>query len=141
MFLAAFFLWASYFNSTTALQSPRIYLEYARLDALPIYSKFINGFFSRYITPFVLIIAVGQFMIFLGLLLNRNWVRLSCIGGILFGVAIAPLGVGSAFPATLSMSIAFFILFRNYEHDFIWNAKQYRPQDKKSIPHASPSTL
>ncbi len=126
IFLAAFFLWASYFNSTSALRSPEIYLDYARLDALPVYSDFIDGFFSRHITPFVFTIAVGQFLIFLGLILNRTWTKLACAGGIIFGLAIAPLGVGSAFPATVSMSIAFFILFRKYHHEFIWKWNQYR---------------
>src|SRR6266542_2009421 len=97
IFLAGFFLWASYFNSTHAILSPQIYLIYATLDALPFYSDFINGFFSHYITPFVFTIAVGQFLIFFGLLLNKTWVKLSCIGGIIFGLAIVPLGVGFDF--------------------------------------------
>lgn len=128
IFLAGFFLWASYFNSTHAILSPQIYLIYATLDALPFYSNFINGFFSHYITPFVFTIAVGQFLIFFGLLLNKTWVKLSCIGGIIFGLAIAPLGVGSAFPTTISMAIAFYILLIRYEHDFIWKWKQYQQQ-------------
>lgn len=125
IFLAAFFLWASYFNSTSAIRTPEIYLDYARLDALPLYSDFINGFFSHHITLFVFAIAVGQFLIFTGLLLNNTWTKLACIGGIIFGLAIAPLGVGSAFPSTVSMAIAFYILASRYKHDFIWKWKQY----------------
>jgi len=63
---------------------------------------------------------VGQLLIALGLILNKTWTKIACIGGIIFGLAIAPLGVGSAFPATVSMAVAFFILFKKYEHDFIW---------------------
>ena len=66
IFFAGFFLWAAYFNSTTAIQSPQIYLTYASLNALPAYSRFINGFFSEHITVFVFAIAVGQFLIALG---------------------------------------------------------------------------
>src|SRR6266511_3228644 len=55
-------------------------------------------------------------------------VKLACIGGIIFCLAIAPLGVGSAFPATVSMAIAFYILLIRYEHDFIWKWKQYQQQ-------------
>ncbi len=134
-FLAAFFLWASYFNSTTAVLSPEIYLTYARLDALPIYIDFINGFFSHYITPFVFAIAVGQFLIFIGLILNKTWTKVACIGGIIFGLAIAPLGVGSAFPATVSMAIAFYILLKKYEHDYIWHWKQYNKPEIKIVIH------
>jgi hypothetical protein len=125
VFLAGFFLWASYFNSTSSVMSPQVYLTYARLDALPIYSRFINGFFSQHITPFVFTIAVGQFMIFLGMILDQTFTKLACIGGIIFGLAIAPLGVGSAFPSTVSMAIAFYILLKKYDHDFIWKWNQY----------------
>jgi len=126
IFLAGFFLWASYINSVSAIMSPEIYLTYARLDALPFYSRFINGFFSQHITPFVCTIAAGQFMIFLGMTLGKTFTKLACIGGIIFGFAIAPLGVGSAFPATVSMAIAFFILLKKDPHDFIWKLKQYK---------------
>lgn len=126
MFLAGFFLWAAYINSTLAILSPETYLTYATLNALPIYSRFINGFFAEHITVFVVAIAVGQFLIALGLMLNKRWVQLACIGGIIFGLAIAPLGVGSAFPATVCMAIAFFILLKKYEHEFIWKLKQYK---------------
>jgi len=127
IFFAGFFLWASYFNSTSSIYSPEIYLTYAKLDALPAYSNFINGFFSEHITSFVFSISVGQFLIALGLVLNKTWTKLACIGGIIFGLAIAPLGVGSAFPSTVSMAVGFFILLKKYEHDFIWKLNQYRP--------------
>ena len=135
IFLGGFFLWASYFNSTSSVASPEIYLNYARLDALPVYSRFILGFFSQHITVFVFAIAVGQFMIFLGMIFNRTFTKLGCIGGAIFGIAIAPLGVGSAFPATVSMAIAFFILFKKYDHDFIWKWKQYNHQIENTLSH------
>ena len=126
IFFAGFFLWAAYFNSTTAIQSPKTYLTYATLNALPAYSKFINGFFSAHITVIVLSIAILQFLIALGLILNRTRVRLACFGGIIFGLAIAPLGVGSGFPSTVCMAIAFFILSKKQNHDFVWKLKQYQ---------------
>lgn len=126
IFLAGFFLWAGYFNSTTALQSPEIYLNYATLNPLPAYSRFINGFFSEHITIIVFAIAIGQFLIAIGLILNKLWVKLACMGGIVFGLAIAPLGVGSGFPSTVCMAIAFFILLKKHRHDFIWKLKQYK---------------
>jgi hypothetical protein len=125
IFLALFFLWACYFNSKTSIQKPGIYLTYALLDALPVYSNFINGFFSDHITTFVFTIAIGQFLIALGLILNNTFTKLACIGGIIFGLAIAPLGVGSAFPSTILMAIAFYILLRRNKHDYIWKWKQY----------------
>lgn len=126
IFFAGFFLWAALFNFTTAIRSPGIYLTYADLNALPVYSKFINGFFSEHITEIVCSIAAAQFLIALGLILNKAWVKLACIGGIIFGLAIAPLGVGSGFPSTVSMAIAFFILLKKYHHGFIWKLQQYK---------------
>jgi hypothetical protein len=74
----------------------------------------------------VLGIAICQALIALGLVLNNGWTKAACLGGIIFGLAIAPLGIGSAFPSTLSMAIAFYILFKKYDHDLIWKWKQYR---------------
>lgn len=125
-FLAVFFLWAGYFNSTSAIRSPEIYLTYAQLDAIPLYEAFINGFFSKHITAFFFAISIGQYLIAPGLILNKSWTKIACIGGIMFGLAIAPPGVGSAFPATVFMAITFFILLRKYDHDFIWKLNQYK---------------
>jgi hypothetical protein len=58
------------------------------------------------------------------------------VGGIIFGLAIAPLAIGSGFPTTVSMAIAFLILLVKYKHDFIWKLNQYRslrPQSTSSV--------
>ncbi|MFI5153959.1 MAG: hypothetical protein ACHQET_11535 [Chitinophagales bacterium] len=127
IFLAALFLWASLVNFSTAMRKPEVYLEYAQLSFMPFYRDFIKGFFSQHVRAFVLMVAAGQFLIFSGLCLKSQWTTLACLGGIIFGLAIVPLGVGSAFPATLLMAISFFILFQRPEHDFIWKLNQYGP--------------
>jgi hypothetical protein len=48
------------------------------------------------------------------------------MGGIVFGLAIAPLWVGSGFPSTVCMAIAFFILLKKDNHDFIWKLNRYK---------------
>ncbi len=48
----------------------------------------------------------------------------------MFGPAVAPLGVGSACPATISIAVALYILCKKYNHDFIWNLKQYQRAGK-----------
>jgi hypothetical protein len=125
LFLAVVFLWASCVNARTALIHPEVYLEYARLTSVPFYRAFINGYFSQHIRPFILFISAGEFLIFVGLLLANRWVKLACWGGILFGMAISPLSVGSAFPATLLMSLSFWILYNKNRHTIIWNWGQY----------------
>jgi len=125
IFLALVFLWAGWVNSGYAIRNPAIYLEYKDLTPLPVYREFIKGFFALHTRMIVIMIAFFQFMIFIGMLTKNGWFRLACLGGIIFGIAIAPLGIGSAFPATLLMAWAFYILFRKYGHDYIWKPKQY----------------
>ena len=59
------------------------------------------------VQPMVLIIAVGQVFIAMSTFMKRRWFRVGCIGGISFCLAIAPLGMGAAFPSTLLMAFAF----------------------------------
>lgn len=123
IFFILLFLWASYTNFSTAYHSPEVYLDYGKLTFLPVYKNFIYGFFSAHIQPFVFTVAACQLIIAVGLMLNKPFVRIACIGGIIFGVAIAPFGVGSAFPSTLFMAAALLILIRKLGHEYIW--KQY----------------
>jgi hypothetical protein len=125
LFLAVVFLWAAFINTRTSLTNPDVYIEYARLTPVPVYREFINGFFSHHIRPIILFIATGEFLIFVGLLIGNRWIRLACWGGMLFGLAISPLSVGSAFPATLLMALSFWILYNKNRHISIWNWRQY----------------
>jgi hypothetical protein len=126
IFLAGFFLWAAGLNATLALTKPEVYLDYGRLTSIGIYKDFINGYFASHIPAFVSGIAFGQFLIFAGLVVNGGWTKMACVGGIVFGLSIAPLMTGSAFPATFIMALAFFILLKRYKHDYIWKIRQYQ---------------
>ncbi len=105
------FLGASIVKLMFALQQPRIYLEYAA-GAIPLYRQFIEGVFAGNPRAFILPIAAGQFLIAVLMLTKRRWFRLGTIGGMIFFLAIAPLGVGSAFPATVIMAAAMVLLFQ-----------------------------
>lgn len=127
MLLAMIFLGAAYYNTNTAILDPQTYLEFGDLSWSENYQNFINGWFSEHIQLVLFFIATGQVLIFLGLLLRKGWTVLACLGGFIFGLAIAPLGFGSAFPSSLIMGIAFLILLLKYKkHDFIWKFRQYR---------------
>jgi hypothetical protein len=133
IFLATVFLWAAYTNFKTALSSPEVYLDYEKFTPVPFYREFINGIFSQHIKPFVFLIAMGEFFICIGLLLKNGLVKMSCLGGILFGLAISPLGIGSAFPATVLMALAFGILLKKERHDYIWKWRQYEQFHHNSL--------
>ncbi|MFN7118280.1 MAG: hypothetical protein ACK4TA_15880 [Saprospiraceae bacterium] len=116
------FLWASWANTTTALFAPQLYLEYAQFTFLPLYRDFINGLFSHHVTTLVLGIAVCQFLIGSSMLLKGVIFRLGTMGGIVFLLSIAPLGVGSAFPATLVMAAGLYLLIRKNSNIYLWQA-------------------
>mgnify|MGYP001547281332 CR=1 FL=1 len=117
------FGWACWMNYTTSHNNPNVYLEYASLTPLTVYSKFINGWFKEHITVMVTLISIGQGLIALGMLLNGRWVRLACIGAIIFLMAIAPLGVGSGFPFSITASIAAWIIIKKDNLNYLWKLR------------------
>ncbi len=108
---ATLFLWASVTNMYLGLMKPEVYLEYADM-ALPFYRDFINGRFSHFNHFLIPFIAFGQFILAIGMLLKDWWVKLACVGAIVFFVGIAPLMVGSAFPFSITVSIAAYLILR-----------------------------
>ncbi len=110
---------ASVVNTLTALHNPELYLDYASTAIGP-YRNFIEGWFAEHARSAVTLIAVGQGMIAVGMVLSGWWVRLACIGAIIFLLAIAPLGVGSAFPFSITVSLAAYFILRRRAFDYLW---------------------
>jgi hypothetical protein len=115
---ATIFLWAAIINATTAMMKPQVYLEYATLTPVPAYARFITGWFALHIQDMVIAIALGQFAIAALLVQRRPWRVLGVVGAIIFLLAIAPLGVGSAFPFSLTFIAAIIVMDRRrrYHH-------------------------
>ena len=103
------FLWAAQINLRTAIWNPGTYLEYARWAVGP-YRAFILGPFARHTTLIVAAIAVGQLAIASLVVARGRAVTLGLLGAITFLLAIAPLGRGSAFPFSLTASVAAVVL-------------------------------
>lgn len=106
------FGWACWMNWTTAQNNPGAYLEYAGLSFSGWYRAFINGWFSKHIPLAVGFIATCQGLIALCMLLKGRIFKAGCAGGIIFLLAIAPLGVGSGFPCTIIFAAAMAVLFQ-----------------------------
>lgn len=104
------FTGAGFFNIYNAITDPQVYQTYKELAVLAFYREFIDGFFSEHTQLFILIIGVGQLFIGTFLIGSGRLFSMGVIGGTIFLVAIAPLGFGSAFPATLLMVCALFII-------------------------------
>jgi hypothetical protein len=122
---AFLFFWAGTTNLYFGITKPDIYLEYADM-AIPFYRDFINGWFSRNIHIVVPMIAIGQFFIAISMLLKGFWVKLACLGSIIFLLSIAPLLVGAAFPFSITVSIAAFVIYLYDDRDYAWT-KQSSP--------------
>jgi hypothetical protein len=113
------FAWACWMNWTLSLKEPAVYQDYAELALFDGYRDFITGWFSRNTSWVVATIATCQGLIAISMLL-KGWIyKLGCIGGMIFLLAIVPLGVGSGFPCTISFAIALFILFKKGK-TFAW---------------------
>ena len=118
------FAWACWINWTYSQNDPGAYQEYAELTFSGVYKKFITGWFSHNTAWVVSVIATCQGLIAISMLL-KGWIfKLGCIGGIIFLLAIAPLGVGSGFPCTIIFAISLFILY-NKVQNYWWIARQH----------------
>lgn len=124
---ALLFFWAAGTNMYIGITKPDTYQLYADL-AIPAYRDFINGWFSHYNHIVIPLIAVGQFLIASGMLLRGWWVNAASIGAIIFLLSIAPLMVGSAFPFSLTVSIAAWLILLNDDKSYVW---------KKQVDHLS----
>jgi hypothetical protein len=113
------FAGASYTNWWVLATSPKDYLAYANMSFLLLYKDFIHGWFSTHIQLVVGFIATIQALIALSLLM-KGWIyKTGCLAAILFFLLLSPLGVGAAFPCTLILAIATWILLKN-QHAYLW---------------------
>ena len=116
------FLWAGFYNLRTAFIRPDEYLGFAHFTYSEWYHSFITGIFSHHITLIITAIAIGQIAIAILIALRGRAVILGLAGAVIFLVAIAPLGTGSAFPSTILMAIAAILLLR---YDYPRNLAEY----------------
>lgn len=112
--LGVVFLAAGITNAYTAIDAPGSYLDYERLALLELYREFIGGWFAAHVRPMVMLIAAGQVAIATGMFLNRALLRPAVVGALVFLLAIAPLGVGSAFPCSILLAMAAALLWRRH---------------------------
>lgn len=108
------FILAGIFNIFMVVKDPQSYLVY-RDNAVDFYNFFIDGVFSSFTIFIVSLIGTGQILVGIFLFRKGKLYLLGILGGIIFLVAIAPLGIGSAFPSTLLMAISLVLLYIQYK--------------------------
>lgn len=116
------FAWAFWTNTQTALRTPAMYTGFAQFAFFEWYRQFINGYFATHTAPIVLAIATGQALIALAMLAEGPFFRMGAAGGILFLLAISPLGIGSAFPSTLILAAGLVLLYQQGSSAWLWHA-------------------
>jgi len=131
LLFALLFAWACWLNYTTAHYNPEEYLNYAVLTPFDLYRDFINGWFKEHIISMVTIIAFGQGLIALGMLLKGWMVRIAGLGAIVFFLTIVPLGIGAGFPATILSALSIYFILKNDDLNYLWKFK-----NKKSSTEA-----
>jgi hypothetical protein len=127
------FGWASWVNTTTAIENPIIYLDTAIYTPFTIYKEIILGFFSMHITLIVISIAVCQALIAISMVGKGGLFKTGAAGGIIFLLCIAPLGAGSGFPFTVILAAGLWLLMRNNSHSYIWQAPQLKRKYKPAL--------
>ena len=111
--LGVIFLAASVANTHLAWTNPSEYLDFGNFALLDVYRRFIDGWFAAHTQPFVFSIAAGQFVVGLGMIVSGRLLKPAIVGIVVFSLAIAPLGVASAFPCTVFLAIAAIMIWNN----------------------------
>jgi hypothetical protein len=106
------FIIAGIVNLINVYNEPGIYVDAFGPSAIEPYREIIYGVFAKHSDIYVTLIAAAQVIIG-GLIWSaRFWYFLGLTGGIIFLLAIAPLGVGSAFPCTVILAIGLILMMR-----------------------------
>jgi hypothetical protein len=114
----ALFGWAAYTNSRIALASPLDYQKFGDLTTFGPYRDFIHGWFRAHTAELLMPIAAGQLAIALMLIANRRITRrLAVFGAVVFLLAVAPLGVGSAFPFSITYAVGLLVMLYGLDRD------------------------
>ncbi|SKC83571.1 hypothetical protein [Ohtaekwangia koreensis] len=110
--LSGIFIGAAAFNGFTAWKNPDLYLLFGELTTSGLYRSIILGPFSRHIELYISILVCYQVLVGAFLLYNGKLMKAAMLAGTIFLLGIAPLGIGSAFPAPLILATSLIILIR-----------------------------
>jgi hypothetical protein len=133
LFFLLLFAWAFWINCSMAIESPWAYEDYAD-SAVPLYEQFILGAFQKIITPMVLAIAACQGLIAISMLMKGLLFRIACWGGIVFCMAVAPIGAYAAFPATVFLAIALYLLQKKHDNLYLWERSHHSHEKTAFVP-------
>lgn len=106
------FIIAGIVNLITVVNEPGVYVDAFGPAAIDFYKEIIYGPFNKQPGVYVALIAGGQILIGSLIWSSGFWYYLGLTGGLIFFLAIAPLGAGSAFPSTVFLAIGLIFMMR-----------------------------
>lgn len=115
LWLALILASAAVVNGVLAFRAPQSYLAFANVAVFEWYADYITGPFRDNITLVVMTIAVLQLLTAFGMLHRGLPGKAAFTGAILFFLAIAPLGAGSAFPAPVFLGAACLVILLKWK--------------------------
>lgn len=108
--IALTFGYAAIYNTWLGLTKPEEYQGFAELVLIDAYREIITGPFAANAGAFLVLIAIGQGIICITTALGGRTLWIGATGATLFLAGIAPFGVGSAFPFSVLVSLAAWVL-------------------------------
>ena len=125
IFLGLFFMaMAIGINIVTVLVAPQSYVEMGKHALIPLYRRAFLNIIALNPALFVLPIAAYQIAIALLMLNKKKYVKMGLIGGVIFLVAIAPLGV-EALPNLVLAGALGWLLRKEFDTTF-WESVRAR---------------
>lgn len=112
----ALFAYAAIYNFWISSTRPEEYQGFATLALVAALAEFIRGPFREQAAPTIGAIATGQALIAVGFGVGRSLLPAATLGAVVFLMAIAPLGVGSAYPFSVMVSLAAIIVATLTKH-------------------------
>jgi len=106
------FIAAGIFNAYQSSVDASVYTTVYGETAVSFYKSLIYNVFAKNAEVYVKLIASFQLIAGISLVLKKPLYYIGIFCGIVFLLGIAPLGVGSAFPATILMAVSLYIAGR-----------------------------
>jgi hypothetical protein len=134
------FIGGGFWNLFASLTMPQFYVDTYGHLATPPYAAFIFGPLAANVALFVVPIAISELAIGLLATGTGRALQLAMIGVMVFLLAIAPMGVGSAFPFSIFGIAAAYLVFRKPLHTTLFQDAEalFELAPRGSRPHPRP---
>lgn len=105
------FLVSALYNTYKVFTKPIVFVNlFGRMTPFSGIRDFIFGDFRDHIILYIVLMSIYQLLISWCLFKETKLLKYGIFGGIIFLLAVSPLGVGSAFPSSLLMALSMYLI-------------------------------